>query len=68
MAKKKQAKAVKKKKAKSLEYNRIITEVRFTDGEVDIKEFGTVEEMFGWLEEVFFEKPHYLNTVRTELF
>ena len=57
-----------KKTRKSLEYDRIVTELRFTDGEVKIKEFGTVEEMFGLLKEIFFEKPSNLDTVRIELF
>ena len=67
MAKKKQAKAVKKKKRKPLKYDRIVIELRFTDGEIDIKEFATVEEMFGLLEDVFFEKGDYLDAVRIEL-
>ena len=62
------AKRVKKKTSKSLKYDRIIIELRFTDGEVKIKEFATAEEMFGLLEEIFFEKPSYLDTVRIELF
>ena len=62
------AKAVKKEKAKQLKYDRIVTELRFTDGEVEIKDFATAEEMFGLLEDVFFKSPHYLDTVRIELF